>query len=90
MLPEDLTKGAVTLPYIIFRWGDLGDQEELARRLFAGLRELDAAGQPSSFAHCRKTRGSALPFATVCSKLPVDAYTRLFSAALYKYLMPAL
>jgi L-threonylcarbamoyladenylate synthase len=31
-------------PYLIYEWGDLEDQEKLARRLFAGLRELDAAG----------------------------------------------
>jgi L-threonylcarbamoyladenylate synthase len=31
-------------PYLIYVWGDLRDQEKLARRLFAGLRELDAAG----------------------------------------------
>jgi L-threonylcarbamoyladenylate synthase len=31
-------------PYLVYRWGDLADQEALARRLFAGLRELDAAG----------------------------------------------
>jgi L-threonylcarbamoyladenylate synthase len=30
--------------YLVFEWGDLEDQEELARRLFAGLRELDTAG----------------------------------------------
>jgi hypothetical protein len=35
-------------------------------------------------------RAWALLFATVCSKLRVDAYTRLVSSALYKYLMPAL
>jgi L-threonylcarbamoyladenylate synthase len=29
-------------PYLIYRWGNM--PEELARRLFAGLRELDAAG----------------------------------------------
>jgi L-threonylcarbamoyladenylate synthase len=29
---------------LIYRWGDLVNQEELAHRLFAGLRELDAAG----------------------------------------------
>ncbi len=28
----------------MYEWGDLEDQEKLARRLFAGLRELDAAG----------------------------------------------
>jgi L-threonylcarbamoyladenylate synthase len=31
-------------PYLVYLWGDLGDQETLAKRLFAGLRELDAAG----------------------------------------------
>jgi L-threonylcarbamoyladenylate synthase len=31
-------------PYLVYEWGDLEDQERLARRLFAGLRELDAAG----------------------------------------------
>jgi L-threonylcarbamoyladenylate synthase len=41
MLPNDVN---VAHPYLIYRWGDLEDQEELARRLFAGLRELDAAG----------------------------------------------
>jgi L-threonylcarbamoyladenylate synthase len=35
---------ATELPYLIYEWGDLADQEELARRLFRGLRELDAAG----------------------------------------------
>jgi L-threonylcarbamoyladenylate synthase len=30
--------------YLVYEWGDLEDQEKLARRLFAGLRELDAAG----------------------------------------------
>ncbi len=29
---------------LIYRWGELTNQEELAHRLFAGLRELDAAG----------------------------------------------
>jgi L-threonylcarbamoyladenylate synthase len=41
MLPSDLT---LAMPYLIYRWGDRNDQQELARRLFAGLRELDAAG----------------------------------------------
>lgn len=35
---------ATQLPYLIYEWGDLADQEELARRMFRGLRELDAAG----------------------------------------------
>jgi L-threonylcarbamoyladenylate synthase len=30
--------------YLVYEWGNLRDQEKLARRLFAGLRELDAAG----------------------------------------------
>ena len=41
MLPSGVNIGH---PYLIYRWGDLGDQEQLARRLFAGLRELDTAG----------------------------------------------
>jgi L-threonylcarbamoyladenylate synthase len=32
------------LPFLTFEWGDLADQQKLARRLFAGLRELDTAG----------------------------------------------
>jgi L-threonylcarbamoyladenylate synthase len=35
---------ATELPYLIYEWGDLADQDELARRMFRGLRELDAAG----------------------------------------------
>ena len=41
MLPSDVNLGR---PYLIYRWGDPTNQEQLARRLFAGLRELDAAG----------------------------------------------
>ena len=41
MLPTAL---AGELPYLTYVWGDLADQETLARRMFAGLRELDAAG----------------------------------------------
>jgi L-threonylcarbamoyladenylate synthase len=41
MLPNEVN---VAHSYLTYRWGDLADQEELARRLFAGLRELDAAG----------------------------------------------
>jgi L-threonylcarbamoyladenylate synthase len=41
MLPGGLAKEVNCL---IYEWGDLADQEKLARRLFAGLRELDAAG----------------------------------------------
>ena len=41
MLPSDVNIGH---PYLIYRWGTAMDQNELARRLFAGLRELDAAG----------------------------------------------
>jgi L-threonylcarbamoyladenylate synthase len=41
MLPSNVNIGD---SYLIYRWGDLADQEQLARRLFAGLRELDTAG----------------------------------------------
>jgi L-threonylcarbamoyladenylate synthase len=41
LLPSQLTAGP---PFLVYRWGSLEDYEELARRLFAGLRELDAAG----------------------------------------------
>ena len=41
MLPSDMDIGH---PYLIYRWGDRTDPQALARRLFAGLRELDAAG----------------------------------------------
>jgi len=41
MLPRDVNLGH---PYLVYRWGDITDQEELARRLYAGLRELDTAG----------------------------------------------
>jgi L-threonylcarbamoyladenylate synthase len=41
MLPAALANEE---PYLVYEWGDLEDQEKLARRLFAGLRELDAAG----------------------------------------------
>ena len=30
--------------YIIYEWGGMSDPQRLAQRLFAGLRELDAAG----------------------------------------------
>jgi L-threonylcarbamoyladenylate synthase len=41
MMPAALTNAG---PWLLYEWGDLKDQEKLARRLFAGLRELDAAG----------------------------------------------
>jgi L-threonylcarbamoyladenylate synthase len=41
MLPSGVNIGH---PYLIYPWGDPTNQEQLARRLFAGLRELDAAG----------------------------------------------
>jgi L-threonylcarbamoyladenylate synthase len=41
MLPGDIDIGHGCL---VYRWGTLTDQEQLARRLFAGLRELDTAG----------------------------------------------
>jgi L-threonylcarbamoyladenylate synthase len=41
MAPDGLTAGDQFLSY---RWGELNNVQLLARRLFAGLRELDAAG----------------------------------------------
>jgi L-threonylcarbamoyladenylate synthase len=41
MLPTALDR---ELSYLQYQWGDLADEERLAHRLFAGLRELDAAG----------------------------------------------
>jgi L-threonylcarbamoyladenylate synthase len=41
MMPGDVN---IEPAYLIYRWGDPTDHEELARRLFAGLRELDTAG----------------------------------------------
>jgi L-threonylcarbamoyladenylate synthase len=41
MLPDGWDPG---LKALVFRWGPLGDPEVLARRLFAGLRELDELG----------------------------------------------
>jgi L-threonylcarbamoyladenylate synthase len=32
------------IPYLIYEWGEMSDPQKLAQRLFAGLRELDAAG----------------------------------------------
>jgi L-threonylcarbamoyladenylate synthase len=40
MLPAALANEG---SYLVYEWGDLEDHEKLARRLFAGLRELDAA-----------------------------------------------
>jgi L-threonylcarbamoyladenylate synthase len=48
MLPSEFERRAVMriVPKsgLIFRWGHLSNAEELAQRLFAGLRQLDAAG----------------------------------------------
>ena len=44
MLPASVNPEELGGPFLIFAWADLSDQEGLARRLFAGLRELDAAG----------------------------------------------
>ena len=46
MLPEEFDEadsGPDWRSFSVFRWGCWSDREELARRLFAGLRELDAA-----------------------------------------------
>jgi len=47
LLPEDHPAAALIrrdLKSVIFDWGRLGDPEQLAHRLFAGLRSLDQAG----------------------------------------------
>lgn len=47
MVPDEFAAGLSTMSSagcLVFRWGGLGHPEELARRLFAGLRELDLAG----------------------------------------------
>ena len=41
MLPSAATPAS---DYLTFAWGELADLNALARRLFAGLRQLDAAG----------------------------------------------
>jgi L-threonylcarbamoyladenylate synthase len=58
------------LPYLIYIWGDLADQPQLARRLFAGLRELDAAGASVILCPLPENRG-----------LGVALRDRLFKAA---------
>jgi L-threonylcarbamoyladenylate synthase len=44
MLPEGFERATVGANVLVYRWGNWRDQEELARRLFAGLRRLDAEG----------------------------------------------
>ncbi len=44
MLPDSFQPAAAGIPATIFRWGSWSQPETLAQRLFAGLRELDAAG----------------------------------------------
>ncbi|MBB6142828.1 L-threonylcarbamoyladenylate synthase [Silvibacterium bohemicum] len=44
MLPEEFSEIAAEKGTLIYRWGRWDDYEELAQRLFAGLRWLDAQG----------------------------------------------
>lgn len=44
MLPDAFQTAVVGCEAKVFRWGRWEDEEELAQRLFAGLRWLDAAG----------------------------------------------
>jgi L-threonylcarbamoyladenylate synthase len=44
MLPDEFESAADGSGAIIYRWGKWSDAEELAQRLFAGLRSLDNAG----------------------------------------------
>jgi L-threonylcarbamoyladenylate synthase len=67
MLPSALEGD---LHYLNYVWGDLQDQEQLARRLFAGLRELDAAGATVILCPLPEDRG-----------LGVALRDRLFKAA---------
>lgn len=44
MLPDGFLSDDAVAGTLIYRWGEWGNEEELAHRLFAGLRWLDAAG----------------------------------------------
>ena len=44
MLPEDFEPGAAGSRALMYRWGSWRNPEELAQRLFAGLRWLDSQG----------------------------------------------
>ena len=44
MLPDGVAAPAAIAPHRVFRWGRWNAPEELAQRLYAGLRALDAAG----------------------------------------------
>lgn len=44
MLPDAFETAAIDCQAVVYRWGHWKDSEELAQRLFAGLRWLDAAG----------------------------------------------
>ncbi|HVT95981.1 MAG TPA: L-threonylcarbamoyladenylate synthase [Acidobacteriaceae bacterium] len=44
MLPDEFRSAVAGGQVQVYRWGRLQDAEELAQRLYAGLRELDAAG----------------------------------------------
>lgn len=44
MLPDTFQAAVTEHQALLYRWGAWADEEELAQRLFAGLRQLDAAG----------------------------------------------
>jgi L-threonylcarbamoyladenylate synthase len=44
MLPDGFHAASAAGAALVYRWGKWHDDEELAQRLFAGLRQLDAAG----------------------------------------------
>ena len=46
MLPDAFESPALGHDILVYRWGRWNNYEELARRLFAGLRWLDAASSP--------------------------------------------
>jgi L-threonylcarbamoyladenylate synthase len=44
MLPQNFEAGTLAGTALKYDWGNWENQEELARKLFDGLRELDASG----------------------------------------------
>ena len=44
MLPTELAEDSLRNKVEVYAWGRWSEPEELAHRLFAGLRALDAAG----------------------------------------------
>jgi L-threonylcarbamoyladenylate synthase len=60
MLPDAFQSAVVGRKARVFRWGKWDDEEELAQRLFAGLRWLDAAGVTATVCPMPPGRGIAV------------------------------